>query len=51
MESQVKKVIVIFFTIAALTAACFAPALAEQKDSPFYDSIHSYRPIAQAYRA
>jgi hypothetical protein len=51
MESPAKKFIVIFFTIAALTAACFAPAFALQKDTGLYDTSNSNRPIAQAYLA
>jgi hypothetical protein len=51
MEKPATQAIVIFFTVAALTTACFAPALAMQKDQKYYDATHYHRPIAKGYLA
>jgi hypothetical protein len=51
MDTLTKKGFVIIITVAALSTACFAPALALQKDSTAYDTHPSYQPTATGYLA
>jgi hypothetical protein len=51
MDSPKQKAILIFITFAALSTACFAPALALQKDTQPYDTVQSHQPTATGYLA
>jgi hypothetical protein len=45
------KAAVMLFTGTALVLACFAPAIANQKEQSRYDTHNSHRPIIVGYLA